>query len=115
MPVRAVKMLVEWRAAAGLTQAEAADRLDCPPALVSHWENGRRKPSVESLGSLARVYALQAAEIASYVRACAPPPPGSETADLMAENEQLRAQVGRLERQLESVPVEFEDDPDQDR
>lgn len=44
------------RKMAGLTQAEAAQKMGCTQEEISRWENGKRTPTAETLKRLAQLY-----------------------------------------------------------
>lgn len=46
----------ELRKAHGLTQQQVADRIDCVESFVSHIENGKTKPSLETLLRLGQLF-----------------------------------------------------------
>lgn len=48
--------LRELRQAAGLTQKEAAERLDLPQQTLSRWETGERVPSLRQYPAIAKIY-----------------------------------------------------------
>lgn len=50
-----------YRLEAGLTQEEVAERLEFnSPATISHYENGRREPSLQNIKRLAQLYGFEA-------------------------------------------------------
>ncbi len=51
----AVAELIRLRKAAGVTQAELAERLGRPQSIVSDIESGRRSPRIDTLAAAARV------------------------------------------------------------
>lgn len=48
--------LRELRQAAGLTQAEAAERLGLPQHVISRWERGEHAPSLKQFPAIAKAY-----------------------------------------------------------
>lgn len=48
--------LRELRQAAGLTQVEAAERLNLPQHVISRWETGDRSPSLRQFPAIAKAY-----------------------------------------------------------
>ena len=48
--------LRELRQAAGLTQAEAAERLGLPQQTISKWERGEHTPSLKQYPAIAKAY-----------------------------------------------------------
>ena len=51
----AVAELIRLRKAAGVTQAELAERLGRPQSVISDIESGRRSPRIDTLAATARV------------------------------------------------------------
>lgn len=51
-----VEKIIKFRKEAGLSQAEVADKLKCTPSAVNQYENGKRRPSFETLVKLAEIY-----------------------------------------------------------
>ena len=53
------KALRHLRESNGYSQGEVAETLGVTQATVSHWESGRRTPSVNDLAALASVYRVE--------------------------------------------------------
>ncbi|WP_437679960.1 helix-turn-helix transcriptional regulator [Sorangium sp. So ce131] len=52
---RAPELLYEWRLRAGLTQADAGNRVDVAQSTWSDWEAGRKSPGVAQAVALERL------------------------------------------------------------
>ena len=67
------------RKAAGLTQAQLAERLFVSRELVSKWELGQRRPDIRALGKMAALFAVPVEELADLnafineLQTCLPP------------------------------------------
>ncbi len=57
--VRAADLIREARLRAGLTQAELAARLGKAPSVIGRWEQGRAKPSLETVAAVVRAAGLE--------------------------------------------------------
>lgn len=60
-------LLRRYRLAAGMTQAQLAQRLGIGPSSVSFWESGTTLPSPEMYPKLARVLGVDAMELTRAV------------------------------------------------
>jgi len=43
----------------GFTQADLAKRMKCPPAMLSHYETGERKPGLDNLNAIIKALKCQ--------------------------------------------------------
>ena len=50
--------LTQARKAAGLTQADSAEKLNVSRQAVSLWESGQSRPSTDKLSALAKIYTV---------------------------------------------------------
>ena len=86
------KWLREARESAGYKQGRAADALGVSHAMISFWETGKRKPSVEQVRKMARIY--DAEWLLALVRD-----------QIEAEVTELRQKINDRERILSELPV----------
>lgn len=55
--------LKKLRAAANLTQIEAAEKIGVNQSTISMWENGESKPRIDMLYVIAKAYGCKASDI----------------------------------------------------
>ena len=76
--------LTQARKAAGLTQADSAEKLNVSRQAVSLWESGQSRPSTDKLSALAKVYTVSLDWLCSGTDE---PVPGKPTAYTCPESE----------------------------
>ena len=84
------------RREAGLSQAQLARQLQISPSAMGMYEQGRREPSLQLLGQMARVLGVST----DYLITGSPRPEESATVERMLE-ERLAAADRRLEERTE--------------
>ena len=51
------------RLAAGLTQVQLAEKMDCSQQLIQRWESGRANPTVKTLNKLAETIGCKVGDL----------------------------------------------------
>lgn len=63
-------LLAEARKRAGLTQAQAAEKLNVTQTAISQWEKGATRPGIDKIPKIAAAYGCKIADLFGEEAAC---------------------------------------------
>lgn len=92
--------LGQMRRRRGWTQEELADRAGASQSQISAWEDGRRRPNIDSVGKLARAFEMPEDRFAQEIGYIGPGPTPLQSTDVFD-----RTPLARIDAMLRELPV----------